>query len=214
MVRLNDIAGVKTKAFKRLGTRQEYSIKQTTKLPVIKDNKCKYKGVLHEKTRTGESFIPGWLFDFDRIYMMMGHFISPLLESALHVEKLLVRFKIANITHALPIPAHRQTDFTPKPVVVSLLHDTVAKFRTGVKFSLRYNNWGEITPGWVALAWHFVVISCKQFKYRAMRGNRSELALARKSPRCHDCKHPLSVTVLWTMISVDLTVQHNITQTE
>ena len=31
-------------------------------------------------------------------------------------------------------------------------------------------------------------------KYRAIRGNRSqrsELALARKSLRCHDCKHPL-----------------------
>ena len=40
-----------------------------------------------------------------------------------------------------------QTDFTPKRVVVSRLHDTVARFRTGVKFSPRYNNRGEFTPG-------------------------------------------------------------------
>ena len=56
--------------------------------------------------------------------------------------KCIVRFKIANVTHALPVPVYRQTDFTPKRVVVSYLHDTVARFRTGVKFSLRYNNRG------------------------------------------------------------------------
>ena len=37
--------------------------------------------------------------------------------------------------------------------------------------------------GWLAPTWHFVVVSCKQ--YRAVRGNRSELAPARRSPRCH-----------------------------
>ena len=36
-----------------------------------------------------------------------------------------------------------QTDFTPKRVVVSCLHDTVARFRTGVKFSPRYENRGD-----------------------------------------------------------------------
>ena len=33
------------------------------------------------------------------------------------------------------------------PVVVSRLHDTVARFRTGVKFSPRCENRGELTPG-------------------------------------------------------------------
>ena len=37
--------------------------------------------------------------------------------------------------HALPIPVYWQTDFIPKGVVVLRLHDTVEKFRTGVKFS-------------------------------------------------------------------------------
>ena len=38
-------------------------------------------------------------------------------------------------------------DFTPKRVVVSRLHDTAARFHTGVKFSPRYENRGELTPG-------------------------------------------------------------------
>ena len=80
-----------------------------------------------------------------RIYMMTGSFHISLFEGTLHVDKIHVRFKIANITHALPVPVYRQTDFTPKRV--SRLHDTVARFRTGVKFSPRYNNRGELTPG-------------------------------------------------------------------
>ena len=49
--------------------------------------------------------------------------------------------------HALPVPVYGQADFKPKRVVVSRLHDTVARFRTGVKFSPQYNNRGELTPG-------------------------------------------------------------------
>ena len=85
-----------------------------------------------------------------------------LFEGTLHVDKIHVWFKIANITHALPVPVYRQTDFTPKRVVVSRLHDTVARFLTGAKFSPRYNNRGELTPGWLGLARHFVVVSRKQ----------------------------------------------------
>ena len=63
------------------------------------------------------------------------------------LDKIHVWFKIANITHVLPIPVYRQTDFTPKWVVVSCLHDTVARFRTEVKFSPQCENRGELTPG-------------------------------------------------------------------
>ena len=38
-------------------------------------------------------------------------------------------------------------------------------------------------PGWLAPVWHSVVVSCN--KCRAVRGNRSELAPARKSLLCH-----------------------------
>ena len=92
--------------------------------------------------------------------------------------KMHVWFKIANVTHALPVPVYRQTDFTPKWVVVSRLHDAVARFRTGVKFSPRCENRGD--PRRHNILWWYHVN-----KYRAMRGNRSELAPGRKSPRCH-----------------------------
>ena len=58
-----------------------------------------------------------------RVYMMTGSFHISLFEGTLHVDKIHVRFKTANITH-----------------------DTVAIFRTGVKFSPGYHNRGELTP--------------------------------------------------------------------
>ena len=82
-----------------------------------------------------------------RVYMMTGSFHILLFKGTFHVDKIHLWFKIANITHALPVPLYRQTDFTPKRVVVSRLHDTVATFRIGVRFSPRYENRGELTPG-------------------------------------------------------------------
>ena len=69
-----------------------------------------------------------------RVYMMTGSFHILLFEGTLHVDKIHVWFKIANITHALLIPVYRQTDFTPEWVDVWRLHDTVVKSRTGVNF--------------------------------------------------------------------------------
>ena len=82
-----------------------------------------------------------------RVYMMTGSFHILLFNRTFHVDKIHVWFKITNITHALPAPVYRQTDFTPKWVVVSRLHDSVARFRTGVKFSPRCENRCELTPG-------------------------------------------------------------------
>ena len=96
------------------------------------------------------------------VYIMTGSFHISLFEGTLHVNKIHVWFKIANIRHALPVLVYRQTDFTPKRVVVSHLHDTAARFRTRAKFSPWYKNRGEITPGWLAPAWNFVAVSCKQ----------------------------------------------------
>ena len=45
--------------------------------------------------------------------------------------------------HVLPIADHLQTDFTPKQVVISRLHDAIVKFFT----ALRYNNLNELTSG-------------------------------------------------------------------
>ena len=81
-----------------------------------------------------------------RVYIMTGSFHISLFEGTPHVDKIHVRLKITNITHALPFPVYWQTDFTPKRVVTSRLRDTGARFRTEVKLSPRYNNRGELTP--------------------------------------------------------------------
>ena len=118
-----------------------------------------------------------------RVYMMTGSFHILLFNGTFRVDKIHVWFKIANITHTLPVPVYRQTDLTPKWVVVSRLHDTVARFRTGVKFSPGARTGVNTRRGdsrrHNILWWYHVN------KYRAMRGNRSELAPGRKSPRCH-----------------------------
>ena len=57
-----------------------------------------------------------------RVYIMTGSFHISLLEGTLHVDKIHLRFKIANITHALPVPVYQQSDFTPKSVVVSRVY--------------------------------------------------------------------------------------------
>ena len=101
---------------------------------------------------------PAWVSHRDdffishRVYMMTGSFHILLFKGKFHVDKIHVWFKIANIMHALPVPVYRQTDFPPKRVVVSRLHDTVARFCTGVKFAPRYENRGELTPGWLVSA--------------------------------------------------------------
>ena len=79
---------------------------------------------------TGMTFLISY-----RVYIMTESFHISLFEGTLHVDKIHVRFKIANITHALPVSVYQQTDFTPKSVVFSRLHDSVPRFRTGVKFS-------------------------------------------------------------------------------
>ena len=91
--------------------------------------------------------------------MMTRSFHISLFEGTLHVDKIHLWFKIATITHAISVPVYRQTDFTPKRVVVSRLHDTVARFRTGVKFSPRYNNRGD--PRWHDILWWYHVNKCR-----------------------------------------------------
>ena len=56
--------------------------------------------------------------------MMTGSFHILLFKGTFHVDKIRMWFKIANITHALPVPVYWQTDFTLKRVVVLRLHDT------------------------------------------------------------------------------------------
>ena len=72
------------------------------------------------------------------VYMMTGSFHILLFNGTFHVDKIPVGSKLQTLR--ILVPVYRQTDFTPKWVVVSRLHDTVARFRTGVKFSPRCEN--------------------------------------------------------------------------
>ena len=135
---------------------------------------------LHKKTCTGASFILGWLFDFVSRLDNDWVILISLFEGTLHVDKTHVLFKIADITYAPPVPVYRRPIFTPKRVDVSCLHDTVARSCTGVKFLPWYK---ELTPGWLALALHFVVVSCKQIQSHESEPEWTHIRVS--------CKHPL-----------------------
>ena len=67
-----------------------------------------FRGCLHEKTHTGARVsYQDDLMISNRVYIMMGHFISRLFEGTLHTDKIHVPFKIANVMHALPVPVHQ-----------------------------------------------------------------------------------------------------------
>ena len=121
---------------------------------------------LHEKTKT--SFIRGWLFDF----VSRLHDDWAILKVHFMLIKIHAWFKIANITHALPVPVYQQTNFTPKSVVVSRLHDTVARFRTGVKFSPRYNNRGD--SRWHDILWWYHVTNVELWEGTVVNSLRRE----------------------------------------
>ena len=122
------------------------------------------KGVFTWENSHRREFHTGMTFlcNSCRVYMMNGSFHISLFEGTLNVDKM--HNVIQNRRHyaCATCSSLPQTDFIPKLVVVSRLHDTVARFRIGVKFSPPYKNRGELTPGWLAPAWHFVVVSCKQ----------------------------------------------------
>ena len=58
------------------------------------------------------------LFILYHIFMRMGHFKSRLFERTLHIDKIPLQFKDANMMRVLPVSVHLQTDFTLKGVVV------------------------------------------------------------------------------------------------
>ena len=122
---------------------------------------------------------------------MTGSFHISLFEGTLHVDKIHVRFKITNITQALPVPVYRP-----------ISHRNVRSFRVYMKplwdFVPEWNSRPGKTTGVNSrrddscrhdILWWYHLNKC-----RAMRGNRSELTPARKSPRCHvmSCKQPLT----------------------
>ena len=129
------------------------------------------RGCLHEKTRTGKSFILQWLFDFVS-RLLNDQLISYLAiwRYILHGEKIHVLFKVANITHALPVAVYRQTDFTLNvwlfPIEMILLWCFVPEWISHLGTSNRVNlRWGDSCRH--DILWRYHVKKCG-----AMRGNR------------------------------------------
>ena len=153
------------------------------------------RGCLHKKTRTGASFIPGWLFDFVTLLCdWLGHFTSHYLK----VHFMLIKYTCDSKSQTLHMRYTFQSTDRPIshrngwsfPVYMIPLRDFV-KFSDLVKFSPRFENRGELTPGWLAPAWHFVVVSCKQIQSheREPEWTRFEAKVAPLS-----CKQPLRRT--------------------
>ena len=142
------------------------------------------KGVFTRDNSHRRKFHTGTTFDFVSRHDDWS-FHTSLFEGTLHVDKINVWFKVANTTHALPVPVYRQ-----KPA--DRFHP-----ETGGCFSFTWCR-REISSrskilapvqqrGWThaGMTRAGMTFCCKLNKYRAMRGNRSELVQARKSPRCH-----------------------------
>ena len=133
--------------------------------------------------------------------MTVGHFISRLFEGTLHVDEIHMPFKMADVTHICTTrsspPAdrfHTETGgrfaFTWYRCEISYWSEILARPSTTTGVNSRR---GESHPN--DILWWYHVTKC-----RAMIGNRSELAPARTSPRCH-VNTPLSrialLSTLW-----------------
>ena len=114
---------------------------------------------------------------------MTGPFHISLFEGTLHVDRIHVWFKIANIRMGYPFqstsgPISHRNGWSFHVYMIPL-RDFVLEWnsrpgtRTGVNSCQGDSRWHGI------LWWYHVN------KYRTMRGNWSELALGWKSPRCH-----------------------------
>ena len=130
---------------------------------------------------------PAWdsyrddFFISSRVYIMTGSFHISLFEGTLHLEKIHVRFKIANIRMRYPF------QFT------LISHQNLWSFRIYMiplrDFVPEWNSCPGTTTGvnscWGDSRWHDILWWYHVNKCRAMRGNWSELTPERKSPQCH-----------------------------
>ena len=149
---------------------------------IVFDNKF-LRGCLHEKTGTGASFIPGWLFDF----VSRLHDDWAISSCYLRVHFMLIEYtcdsKLQTLRMGYPFqsksgPISHQNGWSFCIYMIPLWDFVLEWYshphaRTGVNSRQGDSCRHDI------LWWYHVN------KYRAMRGNWSELAPGRKSPLCH-----------------------------
>ena len=148
-------------------------------------------GRLIQKTRTGASFIPGWLF----------YFVSRLHDDGLfHITVICLKVHFMSIKYTCDSKSqtlriwYRLIQFTCQPishrnrwssrVYMILLRNFLPEWISSSGTITRVNLRRDDSRRHDILWWYHVN------KYRAMRGNQSELAPARKSSLV-SCKHPL-----------------------
>ena len=138
---------------------------------------------LHEKTRTGTSFTLRWLFDF-----VSGlHDDWVISYRYLKVHFMLMKYTCVSKSQTLRMRYSFQS--TGRPI----------SHRNGWSFRVYMIPLRDYVPEWNSRPGTRTGVNSRQGdsrqhnilwwyqvnKYRAMRGNRSELAPGRKSPRCH-----------------------------
>ena len=85
------------------------------------------------------------------------------------------RWKVAPCLHKAVFVGVRvvkidETLMDMKRTVIPRFHDTRKNFLAGMKISLRHKNRGELAPVWLAPAWLFVLVSCKQIQSHIKEG--------------------------------------------
>ena len=149
-------------------------------------------GRLIQKTRTGASFIPGWLF----------YFVSCLYDDGLfHITVICLKVHFISIKHVCDSKLqtlrmrHRPIQFTCKPI----------SKRNRWSFRVYMMLLQNFVPEWISSSGTITGVNLRRGdsrrhdilwgyhvnKNRAMRGNWSELAPAQKSSPV-SCKHPLT----------------------
>ena len=118
-----------------------------------------------------------------RIYMMTGSFHVSLFEGTLHVDKIHMWFKIANIMHVLPIPVYRQTDFTPILIPLIPLWDFVPEWNSRPSTRTRVN-WRRGDSRWHDILWWYHVTNIEPWQGTGVNSLWAKVAPV-------SCKHPL-----------------------
>ena len=121
-----------------------------------------------------------------RVYMMTGSFHISLFEGTT-VHYMLIKYTCDSKSQTLRM--HNPLQSTGRPISHRngwSIYVYMILLRDFMKFSPRYNNRGELTPGWLAPAWNFVVVWCKQI-YSHEREPEGTCAGAKVAPV--SCKH-------------------------
>ena len=143
------------------------------------------RGCLHAKTSTGASFIPGWLLDF--VSRSHDDWVISLYRDCMKVYFMLIKYGGDSKWQTLRMRYPFQS--TGRPIS----HRNLWSFRVYMiplqNFVPEWHSRSGTTTGVTSrrgdsrrhdILWWYLVN-----KYRATRGNRSELTPARKSPQRH-----------------------------